>query len=246
VFGGPEFDCVPTLIETRRQVVAALANGRITVFCTQEQIDAAFALLIEKLLLPAADTNGAWLLSEKTPLNARYFAELLALLPRCHAIHIVRDPRAVIASLLNVGRRGRARNQVMPLTTLDVHAAIEFTRQTVDAGFHAQHICPERTLTLTYEAFVTQAEHEERRLCAFLGLEFEPAMLEPHAKGHPAQVDLVKLDNGVWLDPQLGYREIESSRIDVWRRDLDATQVAAINAAFRDHPGYRRLGYQFD
>jgi len=77
-------------------------------------------------------------------------------------------------------------------------------------------------------------------------LTFHPAMLQPHARKHPAQDSLVQLDNGVWLDPQLGYRPIETSRTDVWRTQLNATQVQAINAAFKDLPSFSNLGYGLD
>jgi hypothetical protein len=48
------------------------------------------------------------------------------------------------------------------------------------------------------------------------------------------------------MDPALRIRPIESSRVEAWRKDLDAAQVAAVNAAFREHPGLRHLGYTFD
>jgi hypothetical protein len=243
VFGGPEFDSIPAITETWRQVVASLEHGRIAVFCTREQIDEAFANLIEHLLLPVADASGARLLSEKTPLNALVFADLLELLPRCRAIHIVRDPRAVMASLLNVGARGRARQQPMPPPTLEVEAAVRLTKQAVAAGLAAQQRFPQRVLTLTYEALVHDPQPAIRQVCAFLGLAFDPAMLEPHIRKHPAQDALVQLDNGVWLDPQLGYRAIETSRTEVWRKQLNAAEVQAINAAFRELPGFAALGY---
>jgi protein-tyrosine sulfotransferase len=246
VFGGPEFDCVPTLIETWRQVKASLECGRITVFCCREQIDAAFARLIEDLLLPAADAAGARLLSEKTPLNALYFAELLAMMPRCRAIHVVRDPRAVVASLLNVGSRGKARGEPVPPTTTDVLAAIPFVRAAVDGGCYAQYLYPQRVLTVTYEALVGQPESTISRACDFLGVRFDPRMLAPHAQQHPGLGAIVQLDGGVWQDPKLGHRAIETTRIDVWRRDLGADQLTQVNAAFRDHPGYRALGYLFE
>lgn len=246
VFGGPEFDCIPALMQAWREVLGALHNGRITVFCTRAQVDAAFAGLIEELLLPVADSAGARWLSEKTPLNVLHFCDLLTLLPECHAVHIVRDPRAVVASLLQVGRRAREKNAFSPPTLVDVQAAVDMVGQAVNGGFHAQHLFPQRVLTLTYETLVAEPEPVIRRLCAFLGLTFEQAMLEPHARKHPSQDALVALDNGVWLDPQLGFRAIETSRIDAWRNHLDDAQLAVVHAAFKDHPGYRSLGYSFE
>jgi hypothetical protein len=246
VFGGPEFDCVPALLDAWRELQGALANGRIAVFCTREQIDAAFARLIEALLLPVADANGCRWLSEKTPMNALCLYDLLGLLPHCRGIHIVRDPRAVVASLLQVGSRARAKNAPVPPSLADVQAAVALTLSAVNAACHAQHVFPERMLTLTYESLVQQPKPAIQRVCDFLGLELVPAMLQPHERKHPAQDEIRALDNGVWLDPQLGFRAIETSRIDTWRTQLDADQVDAINAACREHSGYRYLGYGFD
>jgi protein-tyrosine sulfotransferase len=246
VYGGPEYDCIPKIIETWRRVVDSLVRGRITAFNSREQIDAAFAALIENLLLPAADDKNAELLSEKTPFNVNVFTELLELLPQCRAIHIVRDPRAVIASLLNVGRRAQANNQPVLPWAKDLDAALPFVKEALDAGFQAQQRFEERLLTLTYEALVSRPEGTIRRVCTFLNLPFDPAMLEPHAQKHPEQDAVAKLDNGTWLDPNLGFRPIEGSRVRVWQTELETSQIAAVNAAFRDHSLLRSLGYTFE
>jgi protein-tyrosine sulfotransferase len=246
VFGGPEFDCVPAIVETWRQTAAALAAGRITAFCTETQIDRSFADLIEGLLLPAADSRGVRLLSEKTPLNVLVFVDLLRLFPRCRVIHAVRDPRAVVASLLQVGARYRAKGRTLPDATRDLDAAIRFTRESLDAGFRAGRAFPTRVLTVIYEELVTRPETVAVRICSFLGLTFEPAMLEPHNTPRPDQVAIAAADDGLWLDPALGYRPIEQSRLNAWRSDLTPDQAAAVTAAFCDHSDLKMLGYQLE
>jgi hypothetical protein len=246
VFGGPEFDCVPTLMESRRRVLEALNAGRITVFCTRAQVDAAFTALVEDLLLPVADAHHCRLLSEKTPYNVGVFDDLLDLLPGCRAVHVVRDPRAVVASMLQVGARARRNGTPCPPWTADVAEAIRFVRSQVDCGFRASHNFQARVLTLTYEALVSDPEPHVRRLCDFLGLGFQPAMLRPEEREHPGQSEIDRLDRGTWLDPRLGYRAIEASRLGAWRNQLDAAQAAAVSAAFRDHEVLRVLGYTFD
>lgn len=246
VFGGPEYDCIPKIIEGWLRVVQAHVSGRITAFGNREQIDAAFATLIEDLLLPAADDKNAELLSEKTPYNITVFAELLELLPHCRAIHIVRDPRAVIASLLNVGRRAQTKNAPVLSWATDFDAAIPFVKEALDFGLKAQERFGERLLTLTYETLVSQPEDTIHTVCGFLGLAFDPSMLEPHTRKHPEQDSIAKLDNGTWLDPILGFRPIEGSRVTVWQTELASSQVAAVNDAFRDHPLLHGLGYSFE
>ena len=79
-----------------------------------------------------------------------------------------------------------------------------------------------------------------------MGIAFHQAMLEPHARKHPEQDTLVKMDNGTWVDPKLGFRAIESSRVNVWKDDLDISQLATIVETLRNHPLMRSLGYSFE
>jgi hypothetical protein len=245
VFGGPEFDCIPGIIELWRQVADAHTRGRIQVFCTRAQIDACFEGLIEDLLLPVAEAHGARLLSEKTPLNVLVFVELLTLLPGCRVIHVVRDPRAVVSSLLQVGLRSRVKGEPAPEFTRDLPSALRLTTEALNAGFRAQERFPRRVLTLRYEVLVSDPEAVARQLCRFLGLAYEPAMLQPQAKKHPAQDAIEALDRGVWLDPALGIRPIERSRIDAWQESLSPEVSALVRDAFRDHAHLRALGYHF-
>lgn len=245
VFGGPEFERVPDIVEAWRAVVDSFSRGRITEFCQRTEIDAAFAALIERLLLPAADARQARLLSEKTPFNVLVFSELLELFPRCRALHLVRDPRGVVCSMLHVGKRARAKNEPVPHWTLNLQEAVEVVAHALASGFRAEERYPDRLLTLTYESLALQPEDTIRRVCTFLDLTFDPAMLAPHAQKHPAQDKLVQLDNGTWVDPKLGFRAIETSRLHAWQTDLDPPQIAYINDTFRAHPALHRLGYSF-
>lgn len=245
IFGGPEFDCIPSLIQAWQGMVAAYDRGRITVYCTREQIDACFGDLIEHLLLPVADAHGARLLSEKTPFNALSFCHLLELFGKCRAIHVVRDPRAVVSSMLQVGVRCRAKGEYAPDFVQDIHAAIRVTTESLNAGFRAQRLFGERVLTLVYEALVSQPEATVRQLCSFLGLAFEPRMLEPHANRHPGLDGVLGLDNGTWVDPALGFRPIEKARIAAWEANLGPAQSRLVAEAFRGHADLAVLGYRF-
>ncbi|HEY1381822.1 MAG TPA: sulfotransferase [Gemmataceae bacterium] len=246
VFGGPEFDHVPTLAAAWRAVSGAWESGRIRAYCSPDQIDRAFARLVEDLLLPAGDACGARIVSEKTPFNVHHFIDVLELLPKCRAIHIVRDPRAVVSSLLRVGDRCRAKGVPAPEFAHDVRSAVRFTTTALAAGFRAAELFPDRVLTLTYEALVGQPEPTVRRVCAFVGLDFDPRLLEPHAVKHPAADDVAALDGGKWGDPSLASRPIEQSRVRAWEADLTATEGALVTAAFRDHADLRALGYRFN
>jgi len=151
-----------------------------------------------------------------------------------------------VSSMLRVGARCRSKHEPAPDFVQDVQSAVRFTTECLNAGFEAGRLVPDRVLTITYEALVTQAEAMVRQVCNFLGIAFDLRMLEPHAKKHPAQDAMVLLDKGTWVDPALGFRPIERSRIDAWAEDLDPNERELINSAFRDHPFLQTLGYRFD
>jgi hypothetical protein len=245
VFGGPAFDCVPAMVETWERVRQTLESKRIALYCTPPQVDRAFAGMIESLLLPVADANGAKLLSDGTPFNVLAFSGLLELLPACRVIHIVRDPRAVVASMLQVAERCTFKKELVPDFMRNVGSAVRFTKTSLEAGFIAAREFSQRVLTLTYEMLVSQPEAIARRVCGFLDVPFDGAMLEPHAIKHPGQEQAAELAYGTLLDRSFAVRPIEPSRVSAWTQYLDGTQIDLVQETFRSHQVLRSLGYQF-
>ena len=107
-------------------------------------------------------------------------------------------------------------NDSAPEFVLDVHAAIKMTLSSLDAGFAAQKVFPTRIFSVVYEELVAEPKRVVMKLCEF------------------------------WVDPNLGLRSIETSRIDVWHKLLNPEQLELVNAAFRKHDALRSLGYRFD
>ncbi len=245
IYGGPEFGRLPDIINTWQRTAEDHQRGRISTFCSRMQIDTCFANLIEHLLLPTADRHGARLLSEKTPINVLVFSSLLEILPEARAIHVVRDPRAVVASLLQVGQRCLAKGGPIEDFTQDINLAINFTTKCLNAGFQAGSVVPNRVHTVLYEDLVTNPEPTIQKLCAFLKITLAEQMLEPHTQPHPDHDLLTKADGGRWNAAQ-GFGPIEASRMEAWRNLFKAQQIEAIQAAFRSNEGLLSLGYYFD
>jgi hypothetical protein len=116
--------------------------------------------------------SGARRWMEKSPGNVLSFSHVAAHLPDARMIHITRDPRDVILSLL---RRGfsmfRAVSRWFFSTLVGVRHA--------GAPYFVQ---------IRYEDLVARPEAELRRVCAFLGEDFEPAMLDAETEdAHDAQ-----------------------------------------------------------
>jgi len=107
---------------------------------------------------------------DKRPQHHRSVVAIRAMFPDAKFIHIVRDGRDCVASLKQV-----------PWWTKDSIHAMALWTAAIDRGRRSgQRLGPGCYLELRYEDLVADPEGEIRKVCDFLGEEFEPAMLEPH------------------------------------------------------------------
>lgn len=119
---------------------------------------------------------GASRLLEKTPANARHLDLIRRIVPGARFVHIVRDPRKAIASMIEKSRRpfgDWAPREVLRGTALwrtHVAAALRDAR-------------PEDTILVHYEALREDVRGELRRLADFLDL---PGEIECWLAGDPS------------------------------------------------------------
>jgi hypothetical protein len=138
------------------------------------------------------------------------------LYPRAKFIASLRDPRAVVSSELNA-----------EWGALSVDQIARRWRRVVDCHRELERSLPaDRYMMLRYEDLVRQPEENLRRVCAFLGESFEPAILRYYER--PAtelgfdQSENWKLNTRKPLDP---------GRLDAWEGLLTAKQVDIIERA---------------
>jgi hypothetical protein len=160
---------------------------------------------------------------DKTPENVRHLDELAAMFGRAQFVHIVRDPRANVASRAATEWSSADVLSNTMKWRLDVTAASRFAA-TAPAG---------RYLELHYEDLVTSPEAALGRVCAFLGETFEPAMLASHR----TRVPLFR--NSGWKEGVL--RPVSTAPVARWRTELGMARVGLIQAvageALQEH-GY--------
>jgi hypothetical protein len=163
--------------------------------------------------------------ADKTPRYLGHVERLAALLPEARFVHLIRDGRDVSLSLAESFERG-------PQTA--AQGALYWSER-VDAGRRqGSAIGPGRYLELRYEDLASDPEPVLQRMCAFLGLAFEPAMLEPGTRaervlaGYPAAADHRNLARPV------------APRRD-WRREMDP--AAARDFELIAGPLLAELGY---
>lgn len=106
---------------------------------------------------------GATHLLEKTPDNARHLELIRAIVPGAKFVHLVRDPRAVVASMIE-----RSRRPFGEWAPSEVKRATSSWRAHVSAGLRDAR--PEDTILVRYEDLRGNLDRELRRLADFLDL----------------------------------------------------------------------------
>jgi Sulfotransferase family len=158
---------------------------------------------------------------DHTPVNISYAQTLLTAFASASMIHIIRDPRAVIASVLpldwgpsspRVGARWWLSRLAMGLAT---EAAL-----------------PARVIRVRYEDLVRDPKQCLQLVCPLLGLTFEPTMGRTDHMELPAYTQ--NQHALVGLPP-------DTARIDAWRSQLSDRDITVIEGELGDLPAM--LGY---
>ena len=181
---------------------AADFDGCVT---AQDFIDRAHALYVR------LHSKEIW--GQKTPRFVRFGALLKHHYPQAKFINIQRDPRAVVSSLI--------RSNVHHSNAL--FAARRWLRDTLDGEKLAEDY-PGDVLAIRYEDLVSDPDSTLRQVCAFLGLDFEPALLEYHTTGtaeYSGYYTQIHENLNAAPDP---------SRIEAWRKHLSPREVALIES----------------
>jgi hypothetical protein len=181
---------LPARLAARASGPAALMGG----------LAAAFA---ERAGKPEA---GRWI--DHTPTNIFYAPTLLREFESAPLIHIVRDPRATVASVLPLDWG--------PASARD---GARWWLSRLGAGLATEAAFPDRVLRLRYEDLVREPRATLESLCLWAGLRFEPAMLGAAAAQVPAYTRSQHRLVAAAPDP---------SRAEGWRRSLTPRQIATI------------------
>jgi hypothetical protein len=145
----------------------------------------------------------------------RHIWKLLELFPEARFIHLVRDGRAVAASIipLNWGPMG-------------VLSAARHWIEHLAHGFAAEaSLGADRIIRVHYEEILAEPEAAMKRISSFLGIEFCPAMLVPAGLALPAHTRHQHTLIGAPLDKK---------RIDAWRHSLTKREIEIYEALAGD------------
>lgn len=191
-----------------------------------EHPDPSYPLFFLKLMQVYARLRGKVRIGDKTPWNVRHLDEILAMFPDARIIHLVRDPRANVASRVELPRTSKDVITAAVKWRIDVEAAHRFA---TGGKAHAGNY-----LELRYEDLVRDPEPWVRKVCTVVGEEFDPAMLEFH-RSRDVMFKDQPYKEGV-------FRPVNTASIDAYRKRLKPAQIRLIELIAAGP--MRRLGYE--
>lgn len=184
-----------------------------------------FADCVQAVYRAYAEARGKERFGDKTPSYMAHLDLLERAFPGAQYVHLIRDGRDAALSFLAMRRRPRF-NWARPRGFLSF--ACQWRREVEGARRFAP---PGRYLEIRYEDLVADPEGRLREVCAFLGLDFEPGMLEYHRDVARDQL----LDHPKLAEPPGAGR----SR---WREQLSAAEAERFEAVAGDL--LAELGYE--
>jgi hypothetical protein len=188
-----------------------------------ERAPATVAGAIEEVFRQYSDLAGKPRWGDKSPSYALHVARLAELWPEARFVHLVRDGRDVASSLLRVPWGPRS----IPGAALHWRRSVERARR---AG---ERLGPGRFTEVRYERLVAEPEAELRAICAFLGEDFAPGMLEFHTHAPDALVP--------GANPRDPLRPVDPGARN-WRQERSAREIARFEAVAG--PTLERFGYE--
>lgn len=187
----------------------------------EQSASPSYELFFRLLMEVFAEESGAGRCGEKTPQNIRYLPELVEVFPRAKIVHIVRDPRDVVASLLTMPW---APDSVL-LNSLKWKIDMLYMRDFLQTGgmVHEFH----------YEDLVAEPEPTLHALCHFIGIDWHPAMLEFNRSAD------TQIQDEPWKSGTR--RELNASAVAGWKKKLGPSEARVIqifSSPFLEHYGY--------
>lgn len=143
----------------------------------------------------------------------RNIGKILSIWPTCKIIHLLRDPRDVARSSIGMGWAGTF-----------YHGVGHWIDSERDWDKTVHQMMPGQICEVKFEQLFGDIDGTLRRVCDFVGVEFDPAMLEYHATST--------------------YSAPDSSLVEQWRRKASGFEVGLVE--LRAGPLMETRGYALD
>jgi hypothetical protein len=189
--------------------------------------------LVDQCLQRMIDQKpGARIAVEKTPDHGRHAAEILRLYPEAHFIHVIRDPRAVITSVL-----ASSRSWAAGWAPGRLKEACAYWEDRVTRGRAIATMTP-RYREISYERLHADGADQIAELFAWLK---EP-ISDEEAAGYVAACAFDNMRRPVTSTEEADKLFYRRGEVDSWRRELSGSDIAIIERLTRKQMA--ALGYE--
>jgi hypothetical protein len=221
----------PAFSRWRRESEAKSATGLTNLMDRARFLELWRRFTEQTLSVALTDKPSASFILEKTPSHVHHAQEILELFPSAYFVHIIRDPRAVVASLLDAGRswaRGWAPRSSLP--------AADLWRNAVTDGKRIAGLTP-RYLEVSYEKMLAKPEPELARILEMIGLGPDPDFCRRAAE----TCAVGNTNSGAgwkpWVPKTMENIKgimVRKAKTDSWRTELTRFQIGTIEARTSD------------
>ena len=163
------------------------------------------------------DSVTRWI--EKTPANRRYLPVIRVRFPHAKILLTMRDPRAILAAQIALEKTRR-------LGTFSTYYCVSHWREAATAALRAMHGEDSNSLVVPYERLVLETADEMKKVCAFLEIEYDPAVLLT-----PTKAGKFWEGNSA---TEAAFSQISSDPLTRWQHDLSEDEVGWVEWHCRD------------
>ena len=230
---GPELRVIPALAGFSTQTRGLVGSKLIQHYgVSSDTFDDIFAEMITSFLEPYRNFRDKPRIAEKTPSNILHFPELARFFPDARFIHVIRDGRDVVSSMLTMEWSDTNTGQPMESTRDPALAAASWAHH-VSAGRAAEKSgLP--LLALRYEDLIARPEETLKTLFEFLGEPWSEDALSFH------EGEYVKAGIAEASAPQIS-QPLYGHAVGRWRHDLTIDAKDAVKKQAGDL--LQELGY---
>lgn len=173
--------------------------------------------------------KGKSIAGDKDPRNLDLIETLYKYFPQGKVIHIIRDPRDVVASRMKADWSSKTPFLLHPMMyNAQFHRGRRIGKQYYGDNY----------FEIKYETLIAEPESSLKEMCRFLGVEFAPSMLN----FAESSKELVSESEMQWKKETLG--PLLSKNSGKWRKTLSASQIHYVQTLCQ--PVLREFGYEND
>ncbi|MCW8856258.1 MAG: sulfotransferase [Kangiella sp.] len=184
--------------------------------------------LFRVILEEYTKSRGKFRPGEKSPMHIQHVDEIIKLYPHAKVICVMRDGRDVVNSILNTWGDKELSRRIEWLSVKwaqNARLAVKYANK-----------YPDRFIIIKFESLLRNPESELRKICNFIGEEYELSLL------NSSYGDSNTIPDWEYEWKGKSNQELDVSRIEAWRKNNNIKQICVMNALMGGM--LRKFGYR--